>query len=167
MQDFSNILKNIIDDIAVEFSEQYEENFRRKSFFNEAWKRSASPNKTGSLMVRSGALKKSIRHTKSATGILFYSRLPYSQIHNEGGEITVTHKMKRFFWAMHHKHSGSIKTLKRGGKSKSKSSVYADESAQFWKAMALKKEGSKIKIPKRQFIGDHPNFNSKIVRLKA
>jgi phage gpG-like protein len=72
MQDFSNILKNIIDDIAVEFSEQYEENFRGKSFFNEAWKRSASPNKTGSLMVRSGALKKSIRHTKSATGIMFY-----------------------------------------------------------------------------------------------
>lgn len=156
MQDFSKIIQNIIDDIAVEFTEEYAENFRRKAFFNTAWTRSQSPNKNGSLMMRSGALRSSIRNKKSANSIMFSSRLPYSTIHNDGGEITVSRKMKRFFWAMYYKHSGNVKSLKRGGMSKSKSSMYADESAQFYKAMALKKVGSKIKIPQRQFIGDHP-----------
>ena len=35
--------------------------------------------------------------------------------------------------------------------------------AEFWRAMALKKVGSKIKIPQRQFMGEHPEVE-KIVR---
>ena len=35
--------------------------------------------------------------------------------------------------------------------------------AQFWRNMALKKVGDKIKIPQRQFLGEHPEVN-RIVR---
>ena len=34
-----------------------------------------------------------------ADGVRFSSYVPYAAIHNEGGKITVTGKMKKFFWA--------------------------------------------------------------------
>ena len=150
------IIQNIIQDIAVEFNELQKENFRKKSFFNQAWQRSKSPTTKGSLMVRSSSLKNSLGYKIRGSSIQFFSRRVYSTIHNEGGEITVTRKMKRFFWAMYYKHSGRVKTLKNGERSKSKPSTQANELAEFYKMMALKKIGSKIKIPPRQFIGDHP-----------
>ena len=30
--------------------------------------------------------------------ITFFTSLPYAAIHNDGGEIVVTKRMKRFFW---------------------------------------------------------------------
>ena len=150
------IIQNIVQDIAVEFNELQQENFRKKSFFNQAWKRSKSPTTKGSMMVRSSSLKKSLGYKIRGNSIQFFSRRIYSTIHNEGGEITVTRKMKRFFMAMHIKHKKNVRTLKDGSKSKSKTSSQNNEMAGFYLAMALKKEGSKIKIPQRQVIGDHP-----------
>ena len=159
------IIQNIIQDIAVEFNELQQKNFRKKSFFNQAWKRSKSPTTKGSLMVRSGALKNSLGYKIRGSSIQFFSRRVYSTIHNEGGEITVTRKMKRFFMAMHIKHKKNVRTLKDGSKSKSKTSSQNSEMAGFYLAMALKKEGSKINIPQRQFIGNHPKAQQIIRKI--
>ena len=42
------------------------------------------------------------------------------------------------------------------------STVQLSTEAEFWKWMALKKEGSTIKIPKRQFIGASPEVEKAV-----
>ena len=64
--------------------------------------------------------------------------LGYAQIHNEGGQIQVTANMKGFFWAKHYEAN------KRDD----------EDDASFYKAMALKRKGDTLDIPKREFIGE-------------
>jgi hypothetical protein len=74
-----------------------------------------------------------------------------------GGTITVTAKMKRFFWAKYYEASGKVKLKKSGGITRA--SLRYNEEAEFYKALALMKTGSKITIPQRQFIGHHPQVD--------
>jgi hypothetical protein len=67
--------------------------------------------------------------------------------------------MKKYFWAM----------LLRYGRPKMKSNGKPDWStikktpkSEFCKSMALKKVGTRIKIPKNQFIGNSQALNSKL-----
>ncbi|MDL2315049.1 phage virion morphogenesis protein [Bacteroidales bacterium OttesenSCG-928-C19] len=73
----------------------------------------------------------------------------YAKAHQEGAEIEVTSKMKSFFWSQYYKNGG-------------KESDNPD--ANFWRAMALKKEGSKIKIPERKFMEITPDIEKGIFR---
>ncbi len=156
------LIKNILSDIRVELKDEFDKNFERKSFFNQKWARRKFDYRGGSLMSKSGALRRSIRAQVSAHGISFITDVPYASIHNNSGEIAVTRKMKGFFWKMYYKEGGKIKTLKNGSKSHSKVSIQANDLAEFYKAMALKKVGDKIKIPQRQFIGSHPNVEAAV-----
>lgn len=146
------IIQQILQDIAVELTDEFDRNFERQAFFNQKWQRHNTPIRQGAhILVRTGALRASLSHRIAAahqhgiTGSLtFQSTLPYAAIHNQGGHITVTRKMQRFFWAQYHQAKGKakLKTI--------------PPEAIFWRNMALKKVGSKIKIPQRQFIGTHP-----------
>ena len=151
-----NFTQNIIKDLKVDLTEEFDMNFKRKAFFNKPWKPTKLVNNKGSLMMRSGNLRNSISSKIQGTDILFSSSLPYASIHNEGGTITVTAKMKKFFWAMYYKSSGAI-----GKGSKQKNERLSIE-AQQWKALALMKIGQKMKIEKRQFIGWHPTVNNRV-----
>lgn len=73
----------------------------------------------------------------------------YARIHMEGGTITVTPKMKKFFWAMVYQNSSRIGKTEKGVARKTKANEQLMGDAAFWKAMALKKTGSQIRIPKR------------------
>ena len=86
--------------------------------------------------------------------------LVYAEIHNEGGEITVTKKMKSYFWSQYYKRGlvGGMYSQAKGKKNQQKADTFNKE-AEFWRNMALKKVGSKIKIPKRQFLGEHPEVD--------
>lgn len=64
--------------------------------------------------------------------------LVYAGIHNDGGNIAVTAKMKRYFWAKHYE--ADRRDL--------------EDDADFYRNMALRKEGSDIKIPQREFVGE-------------
>jgi len=55
-----DIFKKIIKDVEVELSDEFDRNFERKAFFNTGWKETAHPVSRGSLMMRSGTLRKSI-----------------------------------------------------------------------------------------------------------
>ena len=89
----------------------------------------------------------------SETRINVGSTLVYADIHNRGGVITVTEKMKRFWWAKYYEFAGNIKRTKDGKMSQSAGNKLINDKANYCKAMALMKPGSKIVIPKRQFIG--------------
>ncbi|WP_271783883.1 phage virion morphogenesis protein [Aquimarina algiphila] len=160
-----DFLKKMIQDIQTELGDEFDKNFQRKGFFNKKWPESKLKNTKGSLMMRSGALRRSISSRVQGNQIRFQSSLPYASIHNEGGEIEVTQKMKSYFWAMYYKASGAITKTKKGAVSKSKRNQRLTNEAEQWKNLALMKVGHKIKIEQRQFIGDDPGVRKAIERV--
>lgn len=143
---FQTFLQNILSDLKVELTDEFDKNFERKAFFDQAWPVTKYPNHRGSMMMRTGDLRAGYRSEVSNTALKFTNSQPYATIHNEGGELTVTTNMKKYFWAMF---------FKAGGKK-------AGIEAQYWKSLALMKVGSKIKIPKRQVIGHHAQVDAAI-----
>lgn len=159
-----DVVRNIIDDVAVDLTQAFDRNFERKAFFDRAWPSAKLINNKGSLMMRNGKLRRSINVRKGDTGIKWTSNKDYASIHNEGGEVKVTAQMKKFFWAMYYKSHGaanifSVKTKKKVNTKRTRR--LSVEAAQ-WKALALKKVGSVIEVKQRQFIGWHPEVNRRI-----
>ena len=116
----------------------FKESFQRQGFTDAAFvpwpKRAHDSRPGGALLVQSGHLRDSLQILeRNPTRIVFGSSAPYSEIHNQGGTLTVrlTPKSRRFFWYMYHK-----------------------TGQQHYKWMALsKKKSFCIHMPKRQFIG--------------
>lgn len=129
-------------DIGVDLADEFDQNFERKAFFGKKWKDRKFGNRD-TLLVATGRLRRSITMKATEKSITFTSDTPYASIHNEGGEIEVTKKMKGYFWYM-----------------------YGQTGYEPYKAMAMKRVGSKITIPKRQFIGYHKTID-KIVEENA
>jgi phage gpG-like protein len=164
----NQLIKNIIQDARVKLTEEFDRNFETKSFFGAPWAASKAPNHKGTLMMRSGALRKSIRSSVSGSTITWSSSLPYAGIHNEGGEIEVTAKMKRFFWAMYYKSAGAVTySIKKKEANNTQRNQRLSKEAEYWKSLALMKVGAKLKIEKRQFIGDHPQVGVVINKVMA
>lgn len=86
------------------------------------------------------------------------SEIPYAELHQHGGKISVTDKMRKFFWAKHYEHASSA------GRSRGKRSIPSSGEADFWKAMALKRSGSRINIPARPFMSITPDLEKTILR---
>ncbi|MBS4041601.1 MAG: hypothetical protein KGZ81_13515 [Flavobacteriales bacterium] len=150
MRDF---YKNIASGVRVELLDEFDQNFTtRKAFFDKAWPEVRIPNKRGSLMIRSGDLRRSVKAKNEPQGIVFYSSMPYAGYQNKGASIKVSAKSKRFFWAMYYKTAG-------------KKSKAISVEASYWKALALKKVGSKLTIKQRQFIGHHPQVDIAVRRV--
>ena len=150
----NKFIKKILTDIKVELTEEFDKNFQRKAFFSKPWSQRKT-GKKGSLMIATGTLRRSITAELTENGIRWSSSVPYSKIHNEGGEITVTAKMKRFFWAKYYELSGKVKVNAKTKKMSKTSQRYSEE-AEFYKNLALMKVGDKIVMPQRQFIGYAP-----------
>lgn len=145
-QEARRLFDRILKDIQVELADEFDRNFEREAFFSEAWARRKSPvhgGRSGHLLVDTGALRGSIRSRIEGDSVFFSSDLPYAGIHNDGGDIIVTARMKRFFWAKYREANGG--TWGRGGS--------GGAEAGFWKMMALKKVGSAVRIPRRRFLG--------------
>lgn len=88
MIDPEQLKRNILNDMRVELSEEFDRNFTRKAFFTKKWKRRADPNAKGSLLIVTGTLRRSIRSEVKGDGVRFTSAVPYASIHNEGGSGT-------------------------------------------------------------------------------
>lgn len=152
------IVRRILQDIRVKLGDEFDRNFERQAFFSAAWQRRKSPvrNEGRAILTDTGALRRSIGSRTTENSITFYTDLPYAAIHNDGGEIKVTKRMKRYFWHKYYEASGSFGRRKDGGLRKDKRTLRLTTEAEFWKFMALKKEGSTIRIPRRQFLGTSP-----------
>lgn len=157
------VIRNILKDIKVELTDEFDKNFERQGFFSEKWQRRKSPLRPGgAILVDSGALRRSISSRSDAESITFFTSLPYAAIHNEGGEIKVTQKMKSFFWHKYYEATGSFGRKKDGSPRKDKRTVQLGSEAEFWKLMALMKVGKSIKIPKRRFLGASPEVEKAV-----
>jgi phage gpG-like protein len=153
---FETIFKSILKAVKTELHEEFDKNFQSKSFFGDKWADTKHQNRKGSLMMRTGALRRGQQSRVEGDRIIFTNTQPYAAIHNEGGTITVTAAMKKFFWAMYYQAVGKMTKRKDGARSASKRNVQLTADAAYWKSLALMKVGSKVKIPKRQFVGWHP-----------
>ncbi|MDE6754486.1 MAG: phage virion morphogenesis protein [Muribaculaceae bacterium] len=160
---FTKTLKKVLRDIQVELTDEFDRNFEREAFFSEAWERRKSPTRpNGHILVDSGTLRRSIRSEIKESSIVFKSDLPYAAIHNEGGEIKVTQRMKRFFWYKYYSTTGSFGRRKDGSLRRDKRNRQLTTEADFWKCMALMKVGTSIKIPRRQFLGNSPEVENAV-----
>lgn len=172
-KELRTVIGRILKDIRIGIGDEFDQNFERLAFFTKAWARRRSPLRPGGhILVDTGALRKSISSRSDESSITFYSDLPYAAIHNEGGEIKVTARMKRYFRAKFYESMGMTKkqedkhrTLSDGGFYAWTSKMNLNPNAEFWKAMALMKEGKVIKIPKRQFLGMSPEVEQDVRRI--
>lgn len=157
------IFRQILYDIKVELGDEFDQNFERQAFFSEAWQRHKSPTRQGGhILVASGDLRRSIRSEIRESSIVFYSDSPYAAIHNEGGEIKVTERMKKYFWYKYYSTTGAFGRRKDGSLRRNKRNVQLTAEAEFWRAMALMKVGSTIRIPQRKFLGSSPEVETAV-----
>lgn len=129
-------------------------NFFRASFKNQGQKingtirpwsaRGGSPSKRKGrkLLVDSGKLRRGIIVKQATAGkvVIGVDAIvsPYAQLQNDGGEIEVTIKMRKFFWAM-----------------------WFQTKDEFWKGMAITKQKT-IHVKARPFIYDSPDLAKEI-----
>ena len=88
MLDANKLKANILSDMRVELSDEFDKNFERKAFFTKKWKRRANPDAKGSLLMVTGTMRRSIKAEARNNGVRFTSAVPYAAIHNEGGTGT-------------------------------------------------------------------------------
>ncbi|WP_291536835.1 phage virion morphogenesis protein [Bacteroides sp.] len=178
-QKLKRFIKLTLKDISVKLGDEFDRNFEREAFFNEKWaRRKFNDDESRGLLAGEGTLRRTIKKEASVTdhSVIFTSSVPYAVIHNEGGTITVTRKMKKYFWYRYLLIMGSkrsrpdkpkftekLQRKKSGELRDNQKNRELTEEAKFCKIMALKKVGSKIVIPKRQFIGMHPEVE-RIIR---
>lgn len=112
-------------------------------------------NDTGNLVDSIKVIRLSGNHVE--VGIR-KTEMPYAEIHQRGGQVHITEKMRKFFWAKHYEFSSPTQG-KRGRKATS-----TRDEANFWKAMALKRRGSTINIPARPFMDITPDLEKTILR---
>lgn len=157
------VIRNILKDIRIDLGDEFDRNFERQAFFSEKWARRKSPIRPGrAILVDTGKLRQSIRSQSTDNSIRFFTDLPYAGIHNEGGEIKVTRKMKAFFWHKYYEATGSFGRKKNGERRNDKRTIQLSTEAEFWKCMALMKVGQSITIPKRQFLGASPEVEQAV-----
>ena len=85
----NSLLRKIMKDIRVELTEEFDLNFERKAFFDRKWT-PLSPNyqpTTGSMLIRTGALRRGLRSRIDGTRLIYSNSVPYAGIHNYGGRI--------------------------------------------------------------------------------
>lgn len=171
------ILRRILKDIQVEMSDEFDQNFEREAFFSEKWQRRKSPirNNGRAILTDTGRLRSSIHSRITDNYVVFYSDLPYARMHNEGGEIVVTKKMKRFFRAKAYEAAGTFGRKKTNGTTPKKQKTISDRQfyawmhtatltpeAEFWCALSMKPVGSTIRIPRRRFLGTSPEVEQTV-----
>lgn len=139
----------------------FQDNFRQGGFVDgglHPWQRThrqqsarGANGQYSPLMSSRQHLYGSISYTPADAAVTVGTSVPYAGIHNDGGDIVVTERMKRFFWAKFHEANGNSWARKQ-----------SNPEADFWHLMAQKKVGSTIHIPKRQFIGESRELDKKV-----
>lgn len=170
----NRLIRVTLKDIKVEALDEFDRNFEREAFFNDKWaRRKYNDDESRGLLIKTGNLRRSITgRITDRDSVVIETTQPYAKIHNEGGTITVTRKMKKYFWWKYITITGSkrmkagipityserFSRKKDGTLRNTKRNRALTEEAEFYRRMAMKKNGSKITIPKRQFIGNHPDL---------
>lgn len=145
--------------VGKEVVSSVRQNFRNGGFYGDSWKKTArqqvpfrgAAGSYGPLLSRSAHLMSSTDYVPGDAQVAIRNTVDYARYHNEGAESTVTKRMKKFFWAKHYEAKGG----KKG----------SNPESDFWRNMALKKSGSRIRIPRRQFLGPSPQVDKIVDKI--
>ena len=129
----ADLKKNASRYAATESVKFFVDSFRKEGWTDSsftAWAKSNSPMAANKTLFKSGDLMRSIHKVEeSPERVVIEANKPYAEIHNSGGTITVTPKMKKFFWAKYIELSGKVKKTKSGKASQSKSNLNTNAKA--------------------------------------
>ena len=89
MTALQQLFAQLVKTIAASANAIFDKSFETKSFDGRPWK-TRKRNRRGSLLVDSGALRRSLKYTINGNTITWTSNLPYAKIHNDGGYIKIT-----------------------------------------------------------------------------
>ncbi|MGP1577872.1 phage virion morphogenesis protein [Porphyromonas endodontalis] len=81
-------------ELALLMEQETTHTFRTKQRGGRAWKPS---NISANLLISSSVLRNSIHHTAVGNQVEVSSPLPYANIHNQGGRIPITDRMRGYF----------------------------------------------------------------------
>lgn len=166
MPAFDTFFQNCLSDTEKKVMELLMENFRQQAFFGEPWPAAKNPGKGGKkLLYQSNDLQGGFHSRTEDRGIVITNSVAYAAIHNDGGEITVTAAMKKYFWAMYYKAAGAMSKTKSGKPGNNQRNRALNAEAEYWKSLAMMKTGSRITIPRRRFLGDHPQLDESIQKV--
>lgn len=132
MVNTGKLKESILSDMRVELAEMFDRNFERKGFFGEQWKPRKDTKAKGSLLHVTGKMRRSLRGTVQGNGVHFTSPLPYTSLHNEGG--TFMQRVRAH--TRRNRHTGKTHRVRSHSRTRT--------------------------MPKRQFIGDHPEVQKAI-----
>lgn len=143
---YRNFKRTIPHKAAITMVNFFKRNFNVGGFVDvpfKRWKKSTYPG-ARATMVRSGNTRREIKkiqvsQSRVVVGIANHNH--YAKIHNEGGKILITPKMRRFFWAK-----------------------YKETGKDYWKGLALTKK-THIDIPQRKFIGESKALEKTLDRM--
>ena len=151
----------------------FKQNFRDGGWLDDGlhpWKKTIRQKqggrdaKYGPLTSRRNHMMSSIQSRPGVGEVTIENPLPYAAIHNDGGDITthptVSPKMRRFAWHMAYSLAGI--------KGKGSLPKELPEEARLWKCLALTKKSKitiKARIPKRQFMGNSKELQTKINKI--
>ena len=134
------LINKIGKDGRVELTDELYRNFERKAFFGRPWAPVKDDPGVGSMLMRTGMLRKSITARSAGGKIAFTSSVKYARIQNEGGPVTststVTPKMRRWAWAK-----------------------YRETKDEKYRGLAMTRKKvikRSFVMPSRRFIGPHP-----------
>lgn len=124
-----NIYDDILRDARVKLTEMFNNNFREQGFFGQKWVATKVSKKNkrgmGSILIVTGAMRRSIRSVVSGMAVVFTSNLPYTALHNEGGSFSV-----------------SVRAHSRTNRKTGNTHM-------------VRQHPRQMNMPRRQFIGDH------------
>jgi phage gpG-like protein len=134
--------------IGTEAVKHFKQNFVNEGFDGNKWASRKTKTKLQRKVLTGQGngdhLGDSLDYRVEGRTIIIYTDKVYAQIHNEGGEITVTPQMRKYFWAM------SMQAKDAGD----------TDMADQYKAMAL---SNQITIMQRKFMGESPLLTNKII----
>lgn len=89
----SNIKQDILSDVRVKLTDMFDRNFSEQGFFGKKWiptkaSKTNSAGQQGSILIVTGAMRRSIRSIVKGEAVVFTSDKPYTALHNEGGNFT-------------------------------------------------------------------------------
>jgi len=100
-----NLLRDTARMAAIESVKFFKDSFRNGGFTDTAlvkWADRKSPLGGKKIMYGAGTLMQSIQKTEeTAERVVVSSDTPYSAIQNDGGTVTVTAQMKKYWWAQY------------------------------------------------------------------
>lgn len=133
------LLRRSLNDIKVEALDEFDKNFEREAFFNQKWaRRKYNDDTSRGLLVKTGALRRSITGKVSGQSVVIESVVPYARKHNDGFvgiEYVKPFRRKR----LDASEVKSRKQIKVGGHN-------------------VRGFARKVRFPRRQFIGMHPDL---------